>query len=201
MSSDPNQIRADIEATRTDLSANVDALTHRASPRRAAAAPVNRARGRLARAVEKVMGTAHQARETGSQRATDAAHQTAGALSSAGQHARALPETSKEQTQGNPLAAGLIAFGAGLLVSSLIPPSNKEQQMAGRLKQQAQEHSGQLGQQASGLAHQARDNMREPLQHASEAVKTTATRGVAQVRDETSEAAQQVRGRRSVDGP
>ncbi|MEH1014789.1 DUF3618 domain-containing protein [Micromonospora sp. CPCC 206060] len=193
MSSDPDQIRAEIEATRTDLSANVDALTYKASPRRAVTAPVNRARGRLARAVDKVMGTAQHAREASSRHAAGAAHQTTDALSSAGQRARALPEVSREQTQGSPLAAGLIAFGVGLLASSLIPPSNTEQQVAERLKRQAQAHSGTVKQQAADLAHQAQDNLRGPAQQATEAVKSTATRGAAEVRDHSTQAARHIR--------
>lgn len=194
MSSDPDHIRAEIEATRTDLSANVDALTHRANPKRAVTAPVHRARGRLSRAVDKVMGTAQHAREAGSQHATEVAHQTTDALSSAGQHARDLPRMSRAQAEGNPIAAGLIAFGVGLLASSLIPSSNKEQQVAGRLRQQVQEHSGQLKQQATDLAHHAQDNLREPVQQAGEAVKGTATRAAEEVRDETTGAARHVRG-------
>ena len=39
--------------------------------------------------------------------------------SSVGQAASAAPQRVREQTQGNPLAAGLIAFGAGWLLASL----------------------------------------------------------------------------------
>ncbi|RKN49607.1 DUF3618 domain-containing protein [Micromonospora endolithica] len=189
MTSDPDQIRAEIEATRGDLSANVDALTHKASPRRAVTAPINQARGRIGRAVDKVMGTTRNARDTGMHQASAAAHQAGDALSSAGQQARALPQTSMRQTEGNPLAAGLIAFGAGLLASSLLPSSNTEQQVAGRLKQQAQAHSGQVKQQAADIAHQAQDNLRGPAHQATDAIRGTAARGVAEVRDESTQAA------------
>ncbi|MEU4788824.1 DUF3618 domain-containing protein [Micromonospora tulbaghiae] len=200
MTSDPDQIRAEIDATRGDLSANVDALAHKANPKRAVTAPISKARGRLGRAVDTIMGTTRHARETGTQQASEAAHQTADALSSgahhtadalsaAGQHARALPQTSRQHTQGNPLAAGLIAFGAGLLASSLLPSSNTEQQVAGRLKQQAQAHSGPIKEQAADIAHQAQDNLRGPAHHATDAIKNTATSGVAEVRDQGSQAA------------
>jgi hypothetical protein len=192
MTTDPDQIRAEIEATRTDLSANVDALTHKANPKRAMTAPINQARGRLTRAVDKVMGTTQHAREAGRQHAAAAAHQTTDALSTAGQQARALPEASRQQAQGNPLAAGLIAFGVGLLASSLIPPSNPEQKVAGRLKQQAQAHSGPVKRQAADIAHQAQDNLREPVHQATEAIKSTATRGATEVRDQGTQAARHV---------
>jgi hypothetical protein len=41
------------------------------------------------------------------------------------------------QTQGNPLAAGLIAFGVGWLAASLIPASRPEQQAAAKAKEHA----------------------------------------------------------------
>ncbi|MDO3683257.1 DUF3618 domain-containing protein [Micromonospora sp. C28ISP2-4] len=189
MTSDPDQIRAEIDATRGDLSSNVDALAHKANPKRAVTAPMSKARGRLGRALDTIMGTTRHARETGTQQASEAAHHTADALSAAGQHARALPQTSRQHTQGNPLAAGLIAFGAGLLASSLLPSSNTEQQVAGRLKQQAQAHSGPIKEQAADIAHQAQDNLRGPAHQATDAIKNTATSGVAEVRDQGSQAA------------
>ena len=49
------------------------------------------------------------------------------------------PQAIRRQTRGNPLAAGLIAFGAGWLVSSLLPASRREQELADQAKQVAQE--------------------------------------------------------------
>ena len=57
--------------------------------------------------------------------------------------AACIPEEStaataaRRQTQGNPLAAGLIAFGVGWLVSSLLPDSQKERELAHQLKDRA----------------------------------------------------------------
>ncbi|MFG1676979.1 DUF3618 domain-containing protein [Micromonospora sp. NPDC049282] len=187
MTSDPDQIRAEIEATRGDLSANVDALTHKASPKRAVTAPISKARGRLGRAIDTIMGTARHTHTADT--LSSGAHHSNDALTAAGQHARALPQASRQHTQGNPLAAGLIAFGAGLLASSLVPPSNTEQQVAGRLKQQAQEHSGPVKKHAADIAHQAQDNLRGPAHNAADAIKNIATSGVAEVRDQGSQAA------------
>jgi hypothetical protein len=46
---------------------------------------------------------------------------------------REVPATVKRKAQGNPLAAGVIAFGLGMLVSSLIPSSEKERQAVSQL--------------------------------------------------------------------
>ena len=75
-------------------------------------------------------GTLHHAAHStsgGLHQATDAA---GNALHDAGEAIADAPRQVAAKTQGNPLAAGLIAFGAGLLVSSLIPPSEKEREAA-----------------------------------------------------------------------
>jgi len=68
----------------------------------------------------------------------------------------------KGRTQGNPLAAGLIAFGAGLLVSSLIPSSQKEQQAVSDLQAKA----APLQEKAKEAAQEVAGNLKEPVQEA-----------------------------------
>ena len=41
----------------------------------------------------------------------------------------------KRKAQGNPLAAGMIAFGLGMLVSSLIPSTEKEREAVSQLQE------------------------------------------------------------------
>jgi hypothetical protein len=48
---------------------------------------------------------------------------------------RQAPRRAKRKTQGNPLAAGVIAFGLGMLVSSLIPSSEKEREAVSQLQE------------------------------------------------------------------
>ena len=74
------------------------------------------------------------------------------------------------KTQGNPLAAGLIAFGAGLLVSSLIPASQKEREAADALKTAAEPLTTELTEAAKNVA----EGLREPAQEAMENVKASA---------------------------
>ncbi|MCO1596654.1 DUF3618 domain-containing protein [Micromonospora sp. RHAY321] len=205
MSSDPDQIRREIESTRNELSSDVDALTDKVNPRRIAGDRVGQARGAFTRAKEKVMGTSsHMGQETsermshmaGSARdqARSLGQQSRGAVYSARDEARSLGQQSREQAQGNPLAAGLVAFGVGLLAASLVPPSGRERQMAGRARNMVSEHSGELREQASQVGNQVRDNMREPAQQAAQSVRSTAQQGVSAVRDQGRSAAGQVQG-------
>jgi gas vesicle protein len=90
-----------------------------------------------------------------------------GTVGSAGQ-------TAKTQAQGNPLAAGLIALGAGWLLGSLMPASSKERQAAAAVKEQAQPLVSQAQDVAKEAAQEAAQNLKEPAQQAAESVKGTA---------------------------
>ncbi|MFF0150914.1 DUF3618 domain-containing protein [Micromonospora sp. NPDC005203] len=187
MSSDPDQIRREIETTRTELSNDVDALTDKVSPRRIAGDRAGQARDAFTRAKEKMMGSSsHLGQETG-QRMSQAA-------GSVRDETRSLGQQSREQAQGNPLAAGLVAFGVGLLAASLMPPSGRERQLAGRARDMVSEHSGQLREQASQVGQQMQDNMREPVQQAAQSVRSSAQQGMSAVGDQGRSAVGQVQG-------
>jgi hypothetical protein len=123
---------------------------------------------------ERVMGRADDpygsTGDTGSGMA-DSARDTAGTVV---EGARQAPEKLLEQAQGNPIAAGLIAFGAGLLVASLIPPSETEQRVAGQVAEKAQP---------------LRDELQRAGQEVADDLKSTAQEGAEQVKQRASEAA------------
>ncbi|WP_433354990.1 DUF3618 domain-containing protein [Micromonospora saelicesensis] len=205
MSSDPDQIRREIETTRNELSSDVDALTDKVNPRRIAGDRVGQARGAFTRAKEKMMGSSSHMGQEATQRMSHMAgsvrdetrslgHQSREAMGSVRDEARSLGQQSREQAQGNPMAAGLVAFGVGLLAASLIPPSGRERQLAGRARGMVAEHSGELREQASQVGHQMQDNLREPAQQAAQSVRSSAQQGVSAVRDQGRSAAGQVQG-------
>ena len=102
----------------------------------------------------------------------------------------AAPQAAKEKTRGNPLAAGLIAFGAGMVISSLIPSSQKEQQAVSNL----QGNLEPLKEKATEVAQDFGQQLKEPAQEAAESVKTTAAEGVQNVKDEGLAAKDEVQG-------
>lgn len=212
MSMDPDQIRARIEDTQDDLSQNVNALSDRVNPRRAAQHQVDRARGTWQKLRENVMGSASHARDA-SMHARDVGQaRLSGASSSAGDRVQDMAHTAGDRVQGmshaasdrahdmghraqgHPLAAGLVAFGLGVLASSLLPASEPERRAAGQLKNKASEHSGDLKQQAMGAARQAQDNLREPAQQAAESVRSKASQSAGSLRDQAQSAGQDLRG-------
>ncbi|MER7417842.1 hypothetical protein ABT346_13835 [Micromonospora peucetia] len=110
-------------------------------------------------------------------------------------------QQSHRRAEGNPLAAGLIAFGAGLLVSSLIPPSRPERQWAGQARGMVSEHAdqlrtqaGQLWEQAGQVGHEMRDNPRGPAQQAAESVRSAGAGGASAVPEQGRAAAHQTQG-------
>jgi F0F1-type ATP synthase membrane subunit b/b' len=193
-SNDPDQIRAEIEQTRAALSDDVDALADTANPKNIARRQVDTVKGSVKDAVigakERVMGTAEdvKGRVAGSaEGASDAARDKASAVSNAVSDA---PYTAKAKTQGNPLAAGLIAFGAGLLISSLIPSSQKEQEAVSTL----QDNLEPLKEKATEAAKEVAAQLKEPAQEAAQSVKATAAEGAENVKAEGAAARDEVQG-------
>jgi uncharacterized protein YoxC len=113
---------------------------------------------------------------------SDAASTVSGAVSNA-------PQQLKRRAEGNPLAAGLIAFGAGMLISSLLPASEKEQQAVEGIKQNLEP----VKQQVTEIARDAAQSLQEPLQDAAQSVKATAQDAVQNVKDEGASAASDVK--------
>ncbi|RTL70444.1 MAG: DUF3618 domain-containing protein [Pseudonocardiaceae bacterium] len=204
---DPEAIRREIERTQRRLGGDVDALTEKVTPSRIMERRVGRVRNRVAGWRDAVMGSdsdnhpsgarglASQASgrlddvtSTVSDTASDAASRVADTT-------RDLPDVARRQTRGNPLAAGLIAFGAGWLVSSLLPATRQEQELAAQVKDKAVEAGQPLVEQAQDTAKELGENLREPAREAVQSVQESAQEAVSTVQDEGRSAAEQVQGR------
>jgi gas vesicle protein len=179
--STPDQIRADIERTRLELSSNVDALGDKVSPSHVAHRQVDRAKGAVTGVKDRVMGSAADL-------SSGVADKTSSATGSVTDTLSASPDAARRQTRGNPLAAGLIALGAGWLVGSLIPASSREREAATAVKDNAM----QLKEPLTEVAKDAASHLQEPAQQAVEAVKSEAADAVQNVKDQGAEATSQV---------
>src|SRR3954449_7857444 len=82
--------------------------------------------GAASSAKDSVTGAASSAKDSVSGAAQGAVSTVTDAASSVTGAASGAVGTAKEQTEGNPLAAGLVAFGVGWLVSSLLPARGGE---------------------------------------------------------------------------
>ncbi len=183
--SSPEQIQRDIEQTRASLSSDVDRLTDKVSPSQITRRRVEQVKGAANSMKERVMGSSD--RPGGTSSGTASARETMGsaassmsdAASNVGETASRAPEAIRRQTQGNPLAAGLIAFGVGWLVASLMPATEQEQQLARR----AEEKAGDLTEPMKAKAQEVASNLQEPAQRAADQVKTTATQAASDTAD------------------
>jgi len=92
------------------------------------------------------------------------------------------------KAEGNPLAVGLIAFGAGLLVASLIPASAKEKEIASDVKEKAQP----LLDEAGEVAKEVGEHLKEPAQDAATAIKDSAVDSMETVKEEAAAATSEV---------
>ena len=204
-SSDPDVIRRQIEDTRRELSYDVDALNEKVNPARVVDRRVSAAKGRFTNVKEKVMGSAQNTTSNAHGMASNAAGSVQGAASSAAgtvqdvassaaQAVQHAPENITRQAQGNPLAAGLIAFGVGWLVSSLLPATQKEQELAQQAETALRENKDALLAPAKEAAQQMGEQLKPAAQEAVESVKSTATDAAQTVKDEGQSAVQDVQG-------
>jgi Protein of unknown function (DUF3618) len=210
--SDPDQIREEIERTRAELSDDVNALTEKVTPSRIVQRRVDSTKDRFSSLRERVMGGGSDTTSGPTDRVRDVRDRVMGSASdtagSAGDTVRGMtdrvssaasnvadsvssaPQTVRQQAQGNPLAAGLIAFGVGWLVSSLLPASQVEQQAAVQVKDKATDTVQPLVQQAGKDIAQ---NLKEPAQQAVDQVKSTASDAADTVKDHATSAASDVK--------
>jgi gas vesicle protein len=191
MSENPDAIRSDIEATRARLGTNVDAVADKVTPSNIVHRQTDKVRDAVFGVKEKVMGTtddpttrAHTGAHTRTDHAGNPLHDAGTAIGDA-------PHQVKAKTQGSPMAAGLIAFGAGLLLSALIPASEKEREAADALKTAAEPMTTELTEAAKDMAQ----GLKEPAREAMENVKATATDATQNLKAESQLAAADVKDR------
>jgi uncharacterized protein YjbJ (UPF0337 family) len=196
---DPEVLRAEIARTRAELSDNVDTLTDTANPKNVANRQVNKVKSAARGVREHLMGAPDDPSDSGTlgERADTVKGTASGVLGSAQDRASGAldtvsdaPSQVQRKTRGNPLAAGLIAFGIGYLISSAIPSSEKEQEAASRLQEKAAPLTDKVRDAASDVA----DQLREPAQQAAASIKDTATDAVANVKDQGTTAKDDVQG-------
>ena len=215
-SNDPDEIRADIERTRAALSDDVDDLAESIKPKNMAERQVGKVKEAASNIKDRVMGSddddysgsavgtvgdkASSAKEAVADRAyaaTDAvADKAYGAKDTVSEKAsdarevvRQAPRRMRRKAQGNPLAAGMIAFGLGMLVSSLIPSTEKEREAVSQL----QENLEPVKEKASEVARGIGEALKPAARDAAESVKTTAQEGVESVKQEGQSAAADVK--------
>ena len=197
MGEDPNQIRREIESTRADMGATLDEIGERVSPGRIVERRKERVRDRWQSVRTRVMGspdTSTYPQYTGSDAygayGSDTGSSNGGSVMSGVRDTVAsAPQQARRQAQGSPLVAGAVAFGAGLLASALLPPTETEKRAASTLQEKAQP----LTDQVKGIAGEVGSNVAETAKQAGSELTEQAKSAAADVAAEAQLAAQDVK--------
>jgi len=199
MAQEPDQLRQEIENTRAKMTRDVDLLAEKTSPTKVA-------QRRWTSVKEKVMGTTEHARHAAGDTTSSAVstvQDKAGQLGDKASHlgdvagekahdaadaVRSAPKAVANQAQGNPLAAGIIAFGVGMLAATLIPVTDAER----RAGQQIKDNSDELTDKVKDVAAEMKDDLTGSVQQAAGEVKSTAADAAQTTKDRAQSSAQDV---------
>jgi gas vesicle protein len=185
MSETPEEIRARIDRTRSNVSEDVDALAEKVSPSSMVNRQTERVKGAMGDMKDRIFGSDDN--DPGAVgRMGDSVGDRVGQV---GDDVRHTADRAVQKAKGNPLAVGLIAFGVGALIASLIPASSVEKEAAGKVKDAAQP----LMDEAKDVAQEMGEHLKEPAQQAAQSVKDSAQSAGQHVKDEAQMAAEDVK--------
>jgi hypothetical protein len=180
MSSNPDQIKADIEATRVELSRDVDALAQTVSPANVAARQKEKVASAVTGVKDRATTTIFGAKDTVMGKAEQVQSASGDAFQNSGEAITSAPQMVKQGAQGNPLAAGMIALGIGWLAGSLLPATRAERQAASTLKEKA----APLVQDVSDMAKESAQGLQVPAKDAAEQIKSAGADALQTVKEE-----------------
>lgn len=168
MGQSAEELRAEIERTRTELSTDLDAIGDRVSPRRMVERRTNRAKNFVGDTRTRVFGRADDVKTSMSDRSTSAVDTL-----------RSAPDSAAGRVEGNPMIAGAVAFGVGFLAAVVFPGSQTEAEAVQRVGDAAQP----LKEQAVEAAKEVASSTKEAGQQAVEELKGSAQERAADVKD------------------
>lgn len=164
MGNSTEELNSQIADTRGSLSSDLDALQDRVSPTAIVERRKAAARDSVTSVKSKVMGSARQAKDSASGAGGDAT------------------SAAEDAFEGSPLAAGLAAFGLGVVIAALIPASQAEAKAATKVVDKAKE-SGAVD-QAKSIGQDVGSNLKESATDAAQQVKGSAQDSASKVKDE-----------------
>lgn len=178
MGETPDQLTHEIEGTRERLGTHLDELQDKVSPSAIAGRQKDAAKARVTGLKEKAFGSARSVGDS-TPSPSDAA------------------DTAKEQFQGAPLAAGVAAFGLGMVISALVPATRSEQKAAVQVKDAVQEHAQPLVDDAKQAAGEMGQSLKESAGESVQQVKDVGSDAASTVADEGRSSADAVRSETS----
>lgn len=193
MGQSTEELSGDIEETRRSMSSNVDALQDRVSPTAIVERRKEAARGRMRSVRDRVMGSAHGVRSSTADSLGSTQESAHGAVESVKGAAHGTVSGTQQKVEGSPMAAGLVAFGAGVVLAALIPASDKEARVAAQVVDTTKEKGQPLIADAKAAAQDVAHQVAESAGDAMSTVKDTAAESAQRVREEGKASADEVR--------
>ena len=163
MAQTTSQLTAQIDEQRSTLGYHLDELGDKVSPRRMAERRKAAMRDRVGSIKDRVMGTA----SAGTDRASEMTSEAMDA-------ARRAPDAARQQVEGNPRAAGLLAFAAGLVVAAVFPETSTEQQLARSVQPHLETAASEVGAAAQDSAEALKPAAREAAEHVKQQAQQSA---------------------------
>ena len=99
------------------------------------------------------------------------------------------PQELRRKAEGNPAAAGLLAFAGGFFAAALLPATDRERQLTEKAKQRL----APLGKEAAEVGKSVAGELQSSAQASLEAVKGTATEAVEEVKGRAQSSAVRVK--------
>jgi len=189
MGQSTEELTSQIEDTRGRMATDIDALQDKVSPSAIVQRRKEATKNRLASVRDKVMGSAQSAGGT----VSDKVPSPSGVASSVQGGAQSAVTSAQDRVQGSPLAAGLVAFGAGVVIASLLPASKAEAEAAHHLVETAKDKGQPLIDDAKSAGQELGQDLKGRATSAAQQVKDTATESAQQVKDEAQSSAESVK--------
>jgi hypothetical protein len=185
------ELKREADEQRARMGETLEAIGDRLSPPRMVERRKAAVGQTFRNAKERVMGSPsyQEPGQSLTSRAGDAVSSAGDTLQSAAQKVQHAPEALADQARGNPIAAGIVAFGAGLLMATAFPKSSTEQRLVGEAQPQLQRAAEELKGAGRDIASDARDE----AMRATEAVKSAGSDAASTVKDQARTSAEQVR--------
>ncbi len=195
MGEEPDRIRAEIEATRAEMSETVDALGYKADVKSRAKESIQ---DKKDSAKESIVGATQSVKEkivgAGSS-VGDSVSSVGGSVSDKTPDAEQVKHQAKRAVgvaQSNPLGLAIGSVAVGFIAGMLIPSTRVEDEKLGPVADDVKERAKQTGQEA--LEH-GKQVAQDAAQSAQETVKESGQEHAQQVRDSAQDHAQEVQER------
>jgi ElaB/YqjD/DUF883 family membrane-anchored ribosome-binding protein len=182
MGQSTEELSTQIAGTRESLASDLDALQDRVSPSAIVERRKEAARSKVRSVKDKVMGSGHHVASSAGSTGSDAVAGVKGTVGDA-------KDATDEAIEGSPLAAGLIAFGAGLVIAALIPASDAEQRASHKVVESAQP----LVDEAKSVGQEVGDSLKDSAAVAAQQIKESAQHSAERLQDEGKSSAASVK--------